>query len=479
MGIAIAIEISKATRGSQGLEITREKACQRLHHRVATPLNLYHDGQHYTAVDWSLGGFRVSDWDRWDNELKAGDPLSWKFELPFQGFMIAFDAVATVVRIDSDLRQLACQFKDLDGRQTELMNHFIEQLIRGAMTPLKDTILRIDSPVTPVSTEPNASPLEQLPASRIPTRMIMMSLVYIMFGMGLFSLLLVTVYENLLSLKVNTAATSTSVESIVSLVDGRITRVSTSVDQQIVEGTPLLTVESPQLTKQIADSKSNIEQKKLELEAQRKRYMLAVETSGSMASKEARLLLIDIDLIEQEVKLAMQGLLAFYAYQEDLSILSPGDGRLVRLIHERGAVIKRGETLGFFERNETPVVDVFVTEQEARLIYLGQLTQVHLLSLDQHWMGYVSEIMKDTLMAPAQQYAYRPEHSLQRNIKVKIKLKMDDSDRLKLRSGLPVKVRFATSKISHAVLQYLSSKERANKVYSPIDGQPISSQQTL
>ena len=277
----------------------------------------------------------------------------------------------------------------------------------------------------------------------------------------------------------NTAATSTSVESIVSLVDGRITRVSTSIDQQIVEGTPLLTVESPQLTKQIADSKSNIEQKKLELEAQRKRYMLAVETSGSMASKEARLLLIDIDLIEQEVKLAMQGLLAFYAYQEDLSILSPGDGRLVRLIHERGAVIKRGETLGFFERNETPVVDVFVTEQEARLIHLGQLTQVHLLSLDQHWMGYVSEIMKDTLMAPAQQYAYRPEHSLQRNIKVKIKLKMDDSERLKLRSGLPVEVRFATSKISHAVLQYLSSKQRNNKVYSPIDGQPISSQQTL
>jgi hypothetical protein len=94
-------------------------------------------------------------------------------------------------------------------------------------------------------------------------------------------------------------------------------------------------------------------------------------------------------------------------------------------------------------------------------------------------MGYVSEIMNDTLMAPAQQYAYRPEHALQRNIKVKIKLKMDDSDRLKLRSGLPVEVRFATSKISHAVLQYLSSKERTNKAYSPIDGQPISSQQTL
>ena len=479
MDIAIAIEIRKATRGSQGLEITREKACQRLHHRVATPLNLYNDGRGYTAVDWSLGGFRVSNWDRWNNELKAGDPLSWKFELPFQGFMIAFDVVARVVRIDSEKGQFACQFIDLDERQAELMKHFIEQLIRGAMTPLKDTILRIDSPVTPVSTEPNPSPLEQLPVSRIPTRMVLMSVVYITLGFGLLSLLMVTVYDNFLSLKVNTGATSTPVESIVSMVDGRITRVASIVDQQIVEGTTLLTIESPQLIKQIADSKSNIEQKKLELEAQRKRYTLAIETSGSVTSKESRLLEIDIDLIEQEVRLAMQDLLAFYAYQEDLSVLAPGDGRLVHLLHERGAVIKRGETLGFFERNETPVVDVFVTDQEARLIHLDQITQVHLLSLDQHWLGYVSDIMKDTLLAPSQEYAYRPDNVSQRSIKVRIKLKMGDTDRVKLRSGLPVEVRFATSQISQAVLNYLSNKELSNKEHSQIDAQPMSPQPTL
>jgi multidrug resistance efflux pump len=455
------------------LDISREKACQRLHHRVATPLNLYHDGRSYTAVDWSLGGFRVSDWDQWTNDLKLGDSLSWKFELPFQGFMIAFDVLATVVRIDPQRGHFACQFIDLDDRQTELMKHFIEQLIRGAMTPLKDTILRIDSPVTPVSTEPNSSPLEQLPVSRYPMRMVMMSLLYMTLGLGLFSLLMITVYENFLSLKVSTAATSTPLESIVSLVDGPITRVSSIIDTELAEGTPLLTIESPQLTKQIAEAKTAIEQKKLELEAQRKRYMLAIEITGSVTSREARLLQIDIDLVEQEVRLAMQNLLALYAYQEDLSILSPGDGRLVQLLHERGSVIKRGETLGFFQRDETPAVNVFVTEQEARVIYLDQLTQVHLLSLDQHWLGYVSEIKKDTLRFNSQQFEYRPENASQRNVRVKIKFKMDRSNRLKLRSGLPVEVRFATSKISQAVLRYLSKPE------SNPDGEPISSQQAL
>jgi len=441
------------------LDITREKACQRLHHRVATPLNLYQDGRRYTAVDWSLGGFNVSSWDRWNDDLKIGDTLPWKFELPFQGFMIAFDVVAVVVRIDPKTDLFACQFVGLDQRQTELMNHFIEQLIRGAMTPLKDTILRIDSPVTPVSTDPRPSPLQQLPVSRYPMRMLMMSLLYVSLGMGLFSLLTMTVYENFLSLKVDTAATSAPLESIVSLMDGRITKVSSRIDEQIAAGIPLLSIESPKLNKQIADSKTHIEQKKLELEAQRKRYQLTVDITGSLASTEARLLQIDIDLVEQEVRLAMQDLLTLYEYQEDLAILSPGEGRLVQLNYERGAVIKRGQTLALFERNETPVVDVFVTEQEARLIYLDQLTQVHLPSLDRRWLGYVTEIRKDGLGDSRSQFSYTQERDPQRSIRVEIKFEMDNSDRLKVRSGLPVEVHFATSKISQAVLQYLSDKQ--------------------
>ena len=187
---------------------------------------------------------------------------------------------------------------------------------------------------------------------------------------------------------------------------------------------------------------------------------MAIETSGSVTSKEARLLQIDIDLVEQEVSLAMRDLLALYEYQENLSILSPSDGRLVHLLRERGAMVKRGETLGIFERAEMPVVNVFVTEQEARLIYLNQLTQVHLLSLNQRWLGYVSDIKIDTLKSTAQQLAYGFEQSSQRRVRVEVELKMDNSDALHLRSGLPVEVRFATSRISQTVLEYLANQEQ-------------------
>lgn len=449
------------------MEITREKACQRLHHRIATPLNLTIDKRHYSAVDWSLGGFRVRDWDRWNDGIKIGDQLSWKFELPFQGFMIAFDVIAEAVRINPETGHFACRFVDLNERQKELMNHFIEQLIRGAMIPLKDTILRIDSPVTPVSTKPNASPVEQLPVSRIPLRMLMMSLFYISLGLGLLGLLTLTLYENFLTLKVDTATTSVPVETIVSLVDGRITRVSSVIDQPVSEGTTILSIESPILQKQIAEAKTHIEQKKLELEAQRKRYLVAIETSGSVSSREARLLQIDIDLVEQEVSLAMRDLLALYEYQENLSILSPSDGRVVQLLRERGAMVKRGETLGVFERAEAPVVNVFVTEQEARLIHLNQLTQVHLPSLNHHWLGYVSDIKIETLRSTAQQLSYHSESLSERYIQIEIELQMDSSDALHLRSGLPVEVRFATSRISQTVLEYLANKDQLDASEDP------------
>lgn len=220
---------------------------------------------------------------------------------------------------------------------------------------------------------------------------------------------------------------------------------------------------------------TSVEQKKLELEAQRKRYLVAIETSGSVTSKEARLLQIDIDLVEQEVSLAVQDLLALYEYQENLSILSPSDGRLVDLLRERGATVKRGETLGIFERAEVPVVNVFVTEQEARSIYLNQLTQVHLLSLNQRWFGYVRDIKKDTLITTAKQLGYRPENNQQRNVVVKIELQMDNSNALHLRSGLPVEVRFATTKISQVVLKYLS-KEAGEEEHKSNKSQRLSQQ---
>lgn len=445
------------------MKITREKACQRLHHRVHTPLHLQIDGRDYAAQDWSLGGFSIKGWDRAPAEVGVGQGLTCKFELPFQGFDIGFVIDIEVVRVDESHQTMAAKFIELDERQTELMSHFVEQLVRGSMTPIQDTILRIDSPVTPVSTKPDPSPLKEVPVQRLPTRLIMMSLIYLFLGVVLFSLATITVYDNFLSLRVNSAVTNAPVEPIVSLVDGRIRDVNIAVDEPIMEGQTMLSIESPDLKKRIQESKIFVEQKKLELEALRQRQVLAIETSGSSASKESRMYQIDIDLVQKEISLAMQSLVNLYDYRDNLSIVSPGQGKLVNLYRHKGALVKRGETIGVFERNQTPRVHAFLTEEEAKPVTLNLPAQIKITHRDQLLMGRVVTIKPDANGLLSQNVSYRPADTYGRSVLVEIEVEDVPSD-FQFRSGLPVEVVFPVTPVSRAVTRYIARRRHGNPV---------------
>jgi hypothetical protein len=54
--------------------------------------------------------------------------------LPFQGFNITLKASAEVVRSSEDTKEVAFRFVDLGERETALMQHFVEDLVRGKMT---------------------------------------------------------------------------------------------------------------------------------------------------------------------------------------------------------------------------------------------------------------------------------------------------------------------------------------------------------
>ena len=255
------------------MKITREKPCHRRHHRVKTPLCLRIDGVEYSATDWSLGGFRLENWLRED--LLPGDSLKCNFKLPFQGFDIAFDVEAIVVRRCVESNELAAQFTELSDRQIELLSHFIEELIRGSMTPVADTILRIDSPVTPVSTQPDPSPRQELPAKRWPIRLVVMSGLYFSLGMALFLFILFTLYANFMSLEVDSGVVVAPIERILSTTDGRISRVSVGTDYFVAAGTSLITIEDARVEQQISVAQINIERNRALLNA--KREELAIE----------------------------------------------------------------------------------------------------------------------------------------------------------------------------------------------------------
>lgn len=257
------------------MKIIREKPCQRRHHRVSTPLTLQIDSSNYEAIDWSLGGFRVRGWQREDFNL--GAEVACYFKLPFQGFDIAFEVTAKIVRFDNEHQHMAAQFESLSERQAELMSHFIEDLIRGAMSPVEDTILRIDSPVTPVSTEPDPSPSDEVPIKRWSTKLIVMSTLYVTAGLMLAFYIVFILYSNFLSLEVESGVVTAPIERIISTTDGRITKVSVKLDSLVHQGDELVLLEDASIEEQISLAQIGIERSRALLAAKREELALEQE----------------------------------------------------------------------------------------------------------------------------------------------------------------------------------------------------------
>lgn len=416
------------------MKITREKACQRLHHRVKTPLAVTLDGEIYEALDWSLGGLRVGGW-REGAAVEIGEKIPCHFSLPFQGFDIGFDVELEVLRIDVEQEELAGKFVELGERQAELLHHFIEQLVRGAMVPVEDTILRIDSPVTPVSTKPDPSPADELPANRLPVKLIAMSAFYLLGGVLLFSLVALTFYNNFFSLRVDTAMTYKPVEPVIALQDGLILNASISPGDYVGQGQELFQMSLPAINLQLDEAEMQVERARLELEALRKKHALVVEISGSHLGAEARSLEIDIDRVQQEVAVANEALVAVYRHRDELRLNAPDNGRIIEIFRRPGSQVQRGETLALFERSAEASVIVYLNDEDARELRINQPAAVSSAIYATQWQGVVTEIAPTQLDS---NQAYNPERSMS----VVLKLVSGEVSPIDISSGSPVTVQF-------------------------------------
>jgi len=285
------------------MKISREKPSQRRHHRVSTPIDIVIDDQLYNVSDWSLGGFKIDTWI--DNGLTPGDEFECNFSLPFQGFFVAFNISLTVIRADSGV--LAAKFVELSDRQTELLEHFVEELLRGNMTSVGDTILRIDSPVTPVSTAPDPNPKGELPIKRWPAKLLIMTSIYGCMGVLLFTYILFTVWANFLSLEVETGVVTAPIEAVVSSTDGKIRKVSASIDQLIPRGAPLIAIESPAIEENLERARIKISRNKLLLERLRQEREVALAQMKDLkgySNLKYEKLELHVDTLRKEERMA-------------------------------------------------------------------------------------------------------------------------------------------------------------------------------
>ena len=248
------------------MKVRRERPSQRLHHRVSAPVKIDLPEGTFEPADWSLGGFGI---EQYPGEVAVGDELTCALHIPFQGFNISFDLQARVTRsVPGGF--LGVSFVKISDREREIMTHFIDGLVRGSMTTVQDTIVRIDSPVTPVSTKPDVNPAEQVPARRWPWKVWAMSAFYLTAGLGVVAYAMLVFYVNFLRLEVDTAVVTAPIEPILAASDGKIRKIAVEMGTKVAAETPLIVIEDPKLEEAMDLAAIRVDRTIMELTAKQK-----------------------------------------------------------------------------------------------------------------------------------------------------------------------------------------------------------------
>ena len=279
------------------MKVVRERPCQRRYHRVTAPLKVVlPNGEQVMATNWSLGGLRL---DGLQLPLpKEAEELNLTLMLPFQGFDINFEVPTRVVRSNAKKAMIGCEFIELSERAHDLMNHFIDDLVRGSMASVDDTICRIDVPVTPISTKPDPNPTDGSPVRRIPMKTIMMSTIYSLLGILAFGYLGILIYSGTMRMEVRSAVISAPLATLKMPVDGILRPVRFELGAVVRQGQEIARIENANFMTQLDDAKIELasavrlqrrSEEKYRIEASRmKLYQVISRTDEQIARARVR-----------------------------------------------------------------------------------------------------------------------------------------------------------------------------------------------
>jgi multidrug resistance efflux pump len=287
------------------VKVVRERSDQRRHHRVTAPLFVEFDGHRIKATDWSLGGLRIDDFPGALPGL--GATINLYLSIPFQGFDVRFDCDAEVVRRIEASKTFAVKYSRIGERELGLMEHFIDELIRGSMVDVKETIQRIDVPVTPASTKPDVNPLSKIPISRWPTRTIAFAAMYLTIGLFVFGYAGVIAYTNFVRMEVDSAVIASPIEAVRAQVNGRIIHGKYRQGDHVPKGALLLGVVDNELERQIDLATIDIKDKAAQLSAQERllvEEMSRIDAFAKVEGKNVEQIGLEVQSLEAQAKAA-------------------------------------------------------------------------------------------------------------------------------------------------------------------------------
>ena len=268
------------------LDIKWERPDQRLSLAVSAPMFVDIAQQRLRVVEWSLEGFRLNAPGAGIDENNPRQTLH--LTLPFQGFDMGFDAVCDLAVDPADADAIVARFVDLGHRERELMSHFVEELLRGSMVPVRDTIQRIDVPVMPARLTPDTQPLSLQGRLARTRRSLAMTTLYGLLGLGIFGYLGLMLYGSIFRMEVQSAMISAPVEMVAAQAEGHVQWAQARPGDPVRAGDVVVRLFDNALEREIEVAEVAIREREAKLGFLRRRERNGVERLQSMPVVEMR-----------------------------------------------------------------------------------------------------------------------------------------------------------------------------------------------
>lgn len=235
------------------VSIVREPNYKRRYHRVTVALFLVVEGRTYQAADWSLGGFRLTDYD---GSAGPGDERNGTLVLPYSGFNVTLPMRFRVVRKSG--REAGCQFLELDEQARRALRHLLEAALEGRVSGVNDALGVINAPIS-------SAPLEDLLQEEDDTHfhvgstpLFRKTTVYIAAGLFALALVAALLYRNLAFVDAPEATVMGNFVSIASRADGRLAGISVEEGQEIRAGQVLFELDNQDLAAAVDQAEAQL-----------------------------------------------------------------------------------------------------------------------------------------------------------------------------------------------------------------------------
>ena len=458
------------------------------------------NGTRTRAVEWSLGGLSVADVAVPLPEPGAVETL--KLTLPFQGFDVSFLAKVNIIERNPALGAFAAEFVDLGERERGLLCHFLDELVRGSMAPVEDTIQRIDVPVAPLPLEsqslvggPGVSATRSANAG-------FMTALYALLGMMMLGYIGLLLYSNLVRFEIDSARLSVPTDRVQALGEGHLRRAGHVSGASVQAGDVLAYVYDNQLEREIELAEISVKEseakvanlqrqatgdrQRLSPNAQRARLeidsmvariqaseqevkrLAALPRTGqnvlrleearkkllsfqkTIESKQVELTPLEAVVFqgEQELGFTRQRHKVLIDHRDRLAARAPFDGIIVDLPRADQASVRKGDVIAVVEQRSVPTVTAMLSPADSMRIGLGEQARLYLPSAGTFMKARVTSIDRMGESAQAGDRgttAHTGPHSATLGWS-RVELQVEDPkllmDRSKYRAGMPVVVQF-------------------------------------